>query len=154
MKVLIITQYFPPETGAAASRWGDFSEILVDQNNFVTVLCETPHYPNDYYYLNYTNKWKSIEKKNEKLTVIRSKAFASNRSNSVKKIIHYLVFMLSAITNLHKIKSFDLIIISSPPLFTGVIGIFIKKIYRKEFWLDIRDLWPDSVLELSQISTT
>ena len=111
-----------------------------DQNNFVTVLCETPHYPNDYYYLNYTNKWKSIEKKNEKLTVIRSKAFASNRSNSVKKIIHYLVFMLSAITNLHKIKSFDLIIISSPPLFTGVIGIFIKKFIEKEFWLDIRPL--------------
>ena len=57
MKVLIITQYFPPETGAAASRWGDFSDILLNQNNFVTVLCETPHYPNDYYYLNYTNKW-------------------------------------------------------------------------------------------------
>ena len=43
MHVLLITQYFPPEIGAAASRWGDYTEILVKKGYKVTVLCETPN---------------------------------------------------------------------------------------------------------------
>ena len=68
-----------------------------------------------------------------------------------KKIAHYLVFMFSAITNLKNIKNYDLLIVSSPPLFTGVIGLFVKKFYKKEFWLDVRDLWPDSAIALNQL---
>ena len=40
MHVFIITQYFPPEIGASASRWGDYADILIKQNHEVTVLCE------------------------------------------------------------------------------------------------------------------
>ena len=54
--------------------------------------------------------------------------------------------MLSAIFNVRKIKNFDLIIISSPPLFTGVIGLYAKIFLKHNYWLDIRDLWPDSAL--------
>ena len=60
--------------------------------------------------------------------------------------------MFSAITNFVKVKNFDLLIISTPPLFTGIIGIYIKKFYKREYWLDIRDLWPDSALALNQIN--
>ena len=56
MHFLIVTQYFPPETGALASRWGDFSQILADKNHKVTILCESPHYPNE----NYENDSKSL----------------------------------------------------------------------------------------------
>ena len=59
--------------------------------------------------------------------------------------------MISAIINAGKVKNYDLLIISSPPLFTGLIGIFIKKLYKKDFWLDVRDLWPDSAFELDQM---
>ena len=151
MHVFIITQYFPPEIGAAASRWGDFAKILSEKNHKVTILCESPHYPNSTYFPGYNNQWVSIEKRHHNFTIIRSKAYASDRKNFIKKITHYLTFMISAITNVKNVKNFDLLIISSPPLFTGVIGLFIKKFYKKEFWLDIRDLWPDSVLALNQL---
>ena len=151
MHVFIITQYFPPEIGAAASRWGDFAEILSEKNHKVTILCESPNYPNSTYFSGYSNQWVSIEQKDNNLTIIRSKAYASDRKSFIKKIAHYLVFMISAISNVKNVKNYDLLIISSPPLFTGVIGIFIKKFYKKEFWLDIRDLWPDSVLALNQL---
>ncbi len=152
MHVFIITQYFPPETGASASRWGDYADILLKQNHQVTVLCEAPHYPNENYYPGYKNKWSFIEKKSSSFTVIRSKAFSSNRKSFFKKISHYLVFMFSALVNSKKIKNFDLLIISSPPLFTGVIGIYIKYFRNKKYWLDVRDLWPESALELDQIN--
>ncbi len=152
MHVFIVTQYFPPEIGAAASRWGDFSEILLKQGHKVTILCESPHYPNDKYYRGFSNSWLSVEKKSSSFTIIRSKAYASNRKNTLKKLAHYFVFMFSAITNITKVKNFDLLIISTPPLFTGIVGIYIKKFYKKEYWLDIRDLWPDSALALNQIN--
>ncbi|MBJ13369.1 MAG: hypothetical protein CMG62_09910 [Candidatus Marinimicrobia bacterium] len=151
MHVFIITQYFPPEIGASATRWGDYTEILIKQNHRVTILCESPHYPNSSYFSGYKNLWCSIEKKSKNLTIIRSKAFASDRKTFYKKLMHYFVFMISSTINSRKVKNYDLLIISSPPLFTGVIGLFIKKFYRSDFWLDIRDLWPESALELGQI---
>ncbi len=149
--MFIITQYFPPEIGASASRWSDFVEILIKQDHRVTVLCEAPHYPNSEYFPGYKNSWSSHEKKSPKLTIIRTKAFASNRKSFIKKISHYFVFMFSAILNFNKVKNYDLLIISTPPLFTGIIGLFAKKYYKKKFWLDIRDLWPDSAYELGQL---
>ncbi len=151
MHVFIITQYFPPEIGAAASRWGDFSEILAKKEYKITVLCEAPHYPEDQYYKGYSNSWSAIEKKSKYLTIIRSKAYAGNRKTFLKKITHYLIFMFSAILNFRKVKNYDILIISTPPLFTGVIGLFAKKFYKKDYWLDIRDLWPDSAQQLGQL---
>ena len=106
--VFIIAQYFPPETGALASRWGDFSKILVDQKHKVTVLCESPHYPNDDYYTGYKNSFLSIDKINPNLTILRTKAFASDRKSTFKKLCHYFVFMISAILNTGKVKNYDL----------------------------------------------
>ena len=151
MHVFIITQYFPPEIGASASRWGDYVNILIKQNHEVTVLCESPHYPHTKFYDGHANHWSNIEIKNTNLKVIRSKAYASNRKTFIKKIRHYLTFMFSAIVNSRKVKNYDLLIISSPPLFTGVIGLYIKFFQKKEYFLDIRDLWPDSALDLGQI---
>ena len=53
MHVLLITQYFHPEIGAAASRWGDYSKILIRQGHKVTVICEVPNYPSGKYYNGY-----------------------------------------------------------------------------------------------------
>ena len=151
MHVFIVTQYFPPEIGASASRWGDYAEILIKQNHTVTILCEAPHYPNSKFYKGYKNSWSQVEVKHPKLTIIRSKAYASDRKSFFKKIAHYFAFMFSAMMNSRKVNNFDILIISTPPLFTGLIGLFLNRFRKQNFWLDIRDLWPDSALELNQI---
>ena len=140
MHVFIITQYFPPEIGAASSRWGDFTKILTKKNHKVTVLCESPHYPKSIYYKGYKNQWIKREKISKNLTIIRSKAYASKRDSFIKKIIHYLVFATSAILNFKKVKNYDLIIISSPPLFTGIIGLFYSKFYIHKCTLHLQCL--------------
>ena len=92
MKVLLITQYFPPETGAAASRWGDYTRILADQNYKITVLCEAPHYPKKSYYPGYKNKFFFAEKtKKSNLKIIRTKAFASGSSSRIPVDIFVLL---------------------------------------------------------------
>jgi glycosyltransferase involved in cell wall biosynthesis len=66
--------------------------------------------------------------------------------------MHYFVFTFSALLNAFKIKSYDLIIISSPPLFVGLIGVMLKKWKSIDFWLDVRDIWPESAIALKQIN--
>lgn len=151
MRVLLITQYFPPEIGAAPSRWGDYTNILTANGHEVTVLCEIPNYPSGKYYNGYKNQWFKKEIAKENLTIIRTLAFATDRKTKLKKIIHYLTFMVSGLIYSNKLRNFDLIIVSSPPLFVGLIGLYMKIIKSKPYWLDIRDLWPDSAIAIGQI---
>ena len=62
MHLLIVTQYFPPEIGALATRGEIFQNTLNDKDHKVTVLCESPHYPNEKYYPGYKNSFISINK--------------------------------------------------------------------------------------------
>ena len=153
MHVFLITQYFPPEIGAAATRWGDYTDILVKQGHRVTVLCEMPNYPLGKYFPGYKRQWVKREYISPNLTIIRSFTWATNRKSIIKKLGNYLVFMLSGLINAFKIKNYDVLIISSPPLFTGVIGAIIAKIKSIHFFLDIRDLWPESVKSLGEIKS-
>ena len=77
---------------------------MAKQGHKITVLCEAPHYPNNKYYAGYKNSWFKIEKKSPQLTIIRSKAFASDRKTLIKKLLHYIVFMFGAIINSRKVK--------------------------------------------------
>jgi len=151
MHVFLITQYFPPEIGAAATRWGDYTDILVKQGYRVTVLCEMPNYPLGEYFPGYKRQWVKREYISPNLTIIRSFTWATDRKSIIKKLGNYLVFMLSGLINAFKIKNYDMLIISSPPLFVGVIGAIISKIRLTHFFLDVRDLWPESVKSLGEV---
>jgi len=153
MHVFLITQYFPPEIGAAATRWGDYTGILIKQGHRVTVLCEMPNYPLGKYYPGYKRQWVKREYISPNLTIIRSFTWATDRKSIIKKLGNYLVFMLSGLINALKIKNYDVLIVSSPPLFAGVIGAIISKIKSICFFLDIRDLWPESVKSLGEVKS-
>ena len=59
--------------------------------------------------------------------------------------------MMSGSIQSLRLKNYDIVIVSSPPLLVGLIGVFYSKINSKAYWLDLRDLWPDSVVALGQI---
>ena len=153
MHVLLITQYFPPEIGAAASRWGDYVDIFIDKGYKITVLCEMPNYPYGNIFDGYKGNFVKKEKLSNNLTIIRSGVWANNRKSKFKLLGNYLSFVLIGIFNVLKIKNYDLIIISSPPLFVGIIGIILKKIKKCSILLDIRDIWPESAFALGQIKS-
>jgi len=148
MNIFLITQYFPPEIGASASRWGDYTDIMLSQGHKVTVLCEMPNYPYGKMFPGYNNKWIAREVVSENYTIIRSATIANDRSTSIKKLLHYIYFAFSATINAFKVKNYDLLIISSPPLFVGLVGVLMHKFKKKEYWLDVRDLWPESIASL------
>ena len=148
MHIFLVTQYFPPEVGAAPSRWGDYVQIMLSRGHKVTVLCEIPNYPYGKFFSGYKFRWIKKETISKNFIIYRSAVFANDRSTSVKKLLHYLSFAFSSIINSFRVKKFDLLIISSPPIFIGFVGIIQKKIMKKDYWLDVRDLWPESIAAL------
>jgi glycosyltransferase involved in cell wall biosynthesis len=155
MKILIISQYHPPEMGAAAMRWYDYARILTKHGHDVTVLSELPNYPSGIINEKYSKKWFWIEKDStEKFTIVRTAVWANPRKTTIQRIGFYLSFMYSAIYGGLKLGSFDLIIASSPPLFVGISGMILSKIKRIPMVFDIRDLWPESARALGEINSS
>ena len=155
MKILIISQYHPPEMGAAAMRWNDYAQILSNLGYEVTVLSEIPNYPTGVIPDKYKNKYFVKEKdSNKNFTIIRTAVWANARQTTIQRIGFYISFMFSAIYGGLKLGSFDLIIASSPPLFVGISGMVISKLKRIPMIFDIRDLWPESAKALGEINST
>lgn len=153
MHFLLITQYFHPEIGAAASRWGDYVKLLIDKGHKVTVLCGMPNYPHGKFFDGYKNQWYKKEILSKNLIIIRSGVWANNRQSTFKLLGNYLSFVFTGLINSFKIKNYDLVIISSPPLFVGIIAIVLKKIKKCKVLLDIRDIWPESVVALGGLKS-
>jgi len=140
--VLILTQYFPPEAGAAASRMSDYALLLKDAGFKVSVVCERPAY-----FIRRNVKSKNVEIWNG-INVYRSWVVVNKRSTNKDRSFFYLSFMLSGIIRSLRIDKPDVIWVTSPPLTTAVAGRIISRLRRVPYILDVRDLWPDSVIEL------
>jgi glycosyltransferase involved in cell wall biosynthesis len=140
--VLILTQYFPPEAGAAASRMSDYALLLKEAGFKVSVVCERPAYFVQKHVIsrNYET-WNGIN-------VYRSWVVVNKRSSNKDRSFFYLSFMFSSIWRSLWIQKPDVIWVTSPPLTTAVAGRIVSCLRRKPYILDVRDLWPDSVIEL------
>jgi hypothetical protein len=145
MKILVITQHYPPEIGAASNRMKNITYFLNKLGHEVVVLTNEPSYPRkDIYNGNiYDRELKDLKN----IEIYRAKTVINSYSgNKIKRLILYLSFLLSAIIKLLSVKKrFDLIIVTSPPIFVGVLAIIAKLKHKCTLYLDIRDLWPDSV---------
>ncbi len=154
MKILIISQYFPPEIGAAATRWGEYASILSSAGNQVTILCETPNYPTGIIVDGYSKFRTSYEESPvDGIQIIRVPVWANSRLTTVQRLGFYISFMVSAIIKALQLPSYDLVIVSSPPLFVGLVGVAIKMFKKSIVLLDIRDLWPESAEVLGELNS-
>ena len=142
-KILLIVDNFTPDLGAASFRFESIVRNLLKKNIKISVLCSYPNRIN-------LDNFKELNLEN--LEVFR----VSNNSlgtNIISRGITYLKFMLNSLVLGIKLgKKSDLIIASSPQMLVGVTGALIKLITRKRFILDIRDLWPDIVIDMKVMS--
>jgi len=154
LKILIISQYFPPEIGAAATRWSEYSNILADMGHDVTMLCELPNYPSGVIEEGYPRYWYFNEGTlKENLHVVRAPVWANSRKTTFQRLGFYLSFMVSATLRALLLPKYDVILVSSPPLFVGLIATFLRPFKRAKYILDLRDIWPESARALGEIKS-
>lgn len=148
MHILLLTQYFPPETGAPQNRLSDLADRLATLGHHVTVLTALPNYPQGKIFKEYRSRFIVNEKRNN-MRVIRTWLFATRSKKFVPKIVNYLSFaILSVFVGLITVKRPDIVFVESPPIFLAVSGCFLAKMKRAKFSLNISDLWPESAVAL------
>lgn len=148
MKILILTQYFPPEVGAAQTRLYETARALMRNGVDVDVFTSMPSYPLGEIFDEYKGcffKQDNIDG----INIYRVWSYASNELGVFKRLFSYGSFTAFALFALAKVKPKpDLIFVESPPLTLGVTGYLLGKLWRCPWILNISDLWPDSIFAL------
>lgn len=151
-KLLYITQYYPPEVGAGAVRSNIMSRHLAQDGWDVDVVCEKPNYPTGVIDEEYQEKWVYKEVVSKNLTVHRIWSVANERKNVGQQLLFFLSFMASSfIYMLCNPKRYDIVYVTSPPIFTGVSGYLLSKIFGAKFVFEVRDIWPDSAVNQTEL---
>lgn len=142
MKVIIITQHYPPDLGASAFRLQALTNELLKRNHEVTVLTATP---------NRYSSLKITEDLSTKENVVRIPVQTGKDSApaQIGRQISFYLKMRKTAKKLCKENVFDIAIASSPPFLIGMAGTSMKK-YVKKLIVEIRDLWPDTVVDLGK----
>ncbi|WP_053970749.1 glycosyltransferase family 4 protein [Mangrovimonas sp. ST2L15] len=146
-EICIITNYFPPETGAASNRIFQLAEGLKSKGFETTVICPLPNYPTGKIFAEYKGKLRRLEDNNG-INVCRLWIFASNSKNKLLRLLSMLSFSLSLIWFAIWNKIPKTVIVQSPPLLVAFTSMFFLKSKKRKLILNVSDLWPLAGLEL------
>lgn len=145
--VLIITNYFPPETGAASNRIFHLAEGLQKHDFEVSVLTPLPNYPTGKIFETYKGKFKHTSIK-DNITMHRLWIYASNSKNKLLRLLAMLSYSFSLCWFFIWNKIPKTVIIQSPPLLVAFTSILFLRSKKRKLILNVSDLWPIAGLEL------
>jgi glycosyltransferase involved in cell wall biosynthesis len=144
MHILFLTDNFPPEGNAPATRTYEHACEWVKLGHKVTVITCAPNFPEGRVFEGFNNSFYSRSMMNG-IDLIRVKTFISSNEGFVLRILDFISFMFSSFfAGLFQLKV-DVIVATSPQLFTAVSGWALSAIKRKKFVFELRDIWPASI---------
>lgn len=150
MKILLIHQYFLEKGDGGGSRFNEMTKVWAAQGHEITVLSGMVHYASGEKPIKYKGKFILIENQFYKnVDVVRCHVSESYNTNFLGRLWAYFSFVFSSIfAGLFKIKGkYDVIVVTSPPLFVGITAYVLSKIKGLPFVFEIRDLWPESAID-------
>ncbi|SEK38686.1 glycosyltransferase family 4 protein [Halomonas daqiaonensis] len=145
MRILFLSDNFPPETNAPANRLYDHAVRWVQAGHEVTVVTCAPNFPEGEVFSGYRNRWHSVEQW-EGIRVVRVKSYITSNEGFLRRTLDYVSFMVSGFIGGLFQKKPDLIVASSPQFFAAVGGWALAAVRRKPFVFELRDLWPASIV--------
>ena len=151
MRILIITQYFPPEIEAGGFRMYDFGQRLVAKGHEICILTGMPNFPMGIKPKGYRYKLFRYEY-TKGLHIFRSYVYPTKNTGLFKRLVNYFSFAVSSIIASVMIPKVDVVICTSPPLFSGIPGLVISKLRGVPFVFDVRDIWPKAAIGLGLIT--
>jgi colanic acid biosynthesis glycosyl transferase WcaI len=151
MRILYLSQYFPPEPGAPAARVSELSKAWVEAGHDVTVLTAMPNHPTGVVPPEYQGKaflrenWHGVD-------VCRTWIYAAANKGFAKRSLAYASYSVSAsMLAQWRVPEPDIVLATSPQLLCGVAGAAVSATKRKPFVLEIRDLWPESIVAVGAL---
>ena len=148
MRILLIHQFFLEDNDGGGSRWNEISRLWTQAGHEVTVLAGMVHYMGGttgkyqgQYFHQSTNR--------DGVRVIRCHVANSYNNSFLGRLRAYFSFTLSSILGgiRHANAPYDLIVVTSPPLFVGITALVLSAWKRIPFVFEVRDLWPESAID-------
>lgn len=148
MRIAYISHYFVPEPAAPAARVHEFSRAWVRAGHEVSVLTAFPNHPLGVIPARYRGKLWATECL-DGIRVVRNWLLAAPNRGVRRRGVDHLSFMVTAVLfGLPRLGAVDVVIASSPTLFSALSGWLIARVKRVPFVLEVRDLWPEAIIAL------
>jgi colanic acid biosynthesis glycosyl transferase WcaI len=146
VKILFVSQYFPPEVCAPANRTYEFSREWARLGHEVTVLTAFPHHPRGV--KQPQDRWAITRRERvNDINVIRTYVYATANKGRFRRMMSYASFMTSAVAiGRWRVKRPDVVVATSPQLLCACAGYVLARSLRAPFVFEVRDLWPESIL--------
>ena len=152
MRVIFLTQYFPPETGAPQNRLHATAQVLVRNGAQVTVLTAMPNYPEMRIHGTYRGKW-HVREVLDGMVVLRAWLYVSAKRSIPWRLLNYFSFVSTSLwVGLFRLKRSDVLFVESPPLFLGITAMLLAKAKGAELVFNVSDLWPESAVQLGLVT--
>ena len=145
MKILFLSDNFPPETNAPATRTYEHTVEWVRAGHQVTVITTAPNFPEGRIFDGYRNAWRTAEIMDD-IQVIRVKTYITPNEGFLRRSLDYVSFMLmGGLAALFHPRP-DVVVTTSPQFFCAMAGWVVTRIRRLPWIFELRDLWPASIV--------
>src|SRR6266540_254755 len=151
LRVVLLSQYFPPEVGATQTRMQTFAEYLAARGHQVTVICEFPNHPKGVIPPEYRGRLLEDDRSNP-YRILRVWVKSNPEKTRSTRLAFYLSYMALATAVAPLAGRADVVLATTPPLFVGAAGLAVARLKRAPFVLDVRDLWPAAAVALDELS--
>jgi len=144
MKILFLSENFPPESNAAATRVYERACYWADWGHQVTVITTAPNFPEGKLFPGYQNKWKQCETISG-IRVVRVKTYIAANRGVLHRTLDFLSFLVTGLLAALREERPDVIAATSPQFFTALAGWVAGALRGIPFVFELGDLWPASI---------
>jgi glycosyltransferase involved in cell wall biosynthesis len=152
VKILYLSQYFPPEMGAPSARASELARHWQAAGHHVTVLTGFPNHPTGLVPEAYRGKLRRlvVREQYKGAHIVRTWLWPLPNRKAYERILNYSSFCVSsAMTGLF-VERPEVVIATSPQLLVALSGYWLARAKRVPFVFEVRDLWPESLVAVGQ----
>lgn len=156
MRILLLHQYFLEKDDPGGSRFNELTKHWADKGHQITVIAGMVHYATGKKRDKHKGKLIVKEKYDNNIEVIRCHVSEAYNVNFLGRLWAYFSFVFSSIiAGIFYAKSkYNVVLVTSPPLFIGITGYLISRIKRIPLVFEVRDLWPESAIDTGVLKNT
>ena len=144
MHILFLTDNFPPEVNAPASRTHEHCRLWVAAGHQVTVITCAPNFPKGRVFDGYRNAWRQ-EETMDGIRVIRVWSYITANEGFTRRVLDYVSYMATATLASLGVRGVDIVVGTSPQFFTACAAQAVGTLKRRPWVFELRDLWPESI---------
>ncbi len=144
MNILLLTENFPPETNAAATRLHGKARHWVRWGHAVTVVTSAPNFPDGVAFEGYRNRWHRTEVM-DGMRIVRVKTYMAPNRGVLRRSLDFLSFGCTGFAAALFEPRPDVVLGNSPQLFAAAAARGTAALRRAPFVLELADLWPASI---------